>query len=244
MARAADEQRMDASAYAFVHGIKSTRGALSEWQDRPGPVLRRWLAGSLAASVLLLAAIWIVAAVTPVSEASIRLRRPPFIVGDRADVVRILVGNLLVLALHAMACVAGFIAGSSLPLQARYQTGWRRTIHERGRPAALAFVVCATVFSLSMQAYSIGTSAAHVAFALNVSDGLLLLGLLPHALPELVALFLPLAAWIVASRRGEWDRLLAATIVTVALAVPVLVVAAVWEVYVAPRVLGSLLGYG
>ena len=45
--------------------------------------------------------------------------------------------------------------------------------------------------------------------------------LLPHALPELVALFLPLAAWIVASRRGDWHELLAATFVTSLLAVPV-----------------------
>ena len=38
-----------------------------------------------------------------------------------------------------------------------------------------------------------------------------MLTLLPHALPELFALFLPLAAWIIASRRGRWDELLAAT---------------------------------
>ena len=57
----------------------------------------------------------------------------------------------------------------------------------------------------------------------RVSPALLLLGVLPHAIPELIALFLPLAAWIIASRRGEWDQLLAATFVTVAIAVPVLV---------------------
>jgi hypothetical protein len=158
-------------------------------------------------------------------------------------VARILAHNLLVLTLHAMACVAGFIAGSSLPLQAAYRSGLSRTIHEAGRRIAIAFVVCATCFSLSLQAYAIGTSAAHVAFALHVSPALLLIGLLPHAVPELVALFLPLAAWIIASRRGEWDQLLAATLVTVAMALPILGVTAVWEVYAAPHVLGSLLGY-
>ena len=44
----------------------------------------------------------------------------------------------------------------------------------------------------------------------------LILSVLPHALPELTALFLPLAAWLIASRRGEWNQLLAATFVTVA----------------------------
>src|SRR5437764_378097 len=72
---------------------------------------------------------------------------------------------------------------------------------------------------------------------------LLLLALLPPALPELVALFLPLAAWIMASRRGAWDQLLAATLVTVTLAVPVLVVTAVWEVFVAPHVLHALISF-
>jgi hypothetical protein len=202
------------------------------------------LLGSLAAAVLLLLAVWIIAALTPASASFARPDQPPFVVGDPTDVVRILARNALVLALHAMACVAGFIAGSSLPLQAEHQTGLKRVIHERGRPLALGFVVCATAFSLSMQAYSIGTSVAHVSATFNVTPGLLLAGLLPHALPELVALFLPLAAWIVASRRGDWDRLLAATIVTVALAIPVLVIASLWEVYVAPQVLSSLLGYG
>ena len=83
---------------------------------------------------------------------------------------------------------------------------------------------------------------ARDAAALHASPALLLLGLLPHALPELVALFLPLAAWIVASRRGEWERLLAATIVTVSLAVPTLVLAAAWEVYVAPHILAAMFG--
>jgi uncharacterized membrane protein SpoIIM required for sporulation len=64
---------------------------------------------------------------------------------------------------------------------------------------------------------------------------------MPHALIELTALFLPLAAWIIASRRGEWDQLLAATLVTVAIALPMLLVAAVIEVWVSPHVLQALI---
>src|SRR5262249_39374319 len=134
-------------------------------------------------------------------------------------------------------------AGSSLPLQASRQTGFARAVHERGRPIALGFVVCATTFSLSMQAYALGSGVAGVAATVHAPSGLVLLGLLPHALPELIALFLPLAAWLLASRRGEWGRLLAATIVTVSLAVPMLMIAAVWEVYAAPHLLGAILGY-
>ncbi len=150
--------------------------------------------------------------------------------------------NLLVLALHAMACVAGFIAGSSLPLQAQSKSGVSRWVHEHGGRIAIAFVVCATTFSLSAQAYLLGHTLAGVAHFLRVSPALLLLAVLPHAIPELTALFLPLAAWIIASRRGEWDQLLAATLVTVAIALPVLVVCAFMEVYVAPHIFTSLTG--
>jgi hypothetical protein len=63
---------------------------------------------------------------------------------------------------------------------------------------------------------------------------------LPHALPELTALFLPLAAWLIASRRGEWNQLLAATFITVLLAIPVLILTAAIEVYVWPQILREL----
>jgi hypothetical protein len=232
---------MDASAYALAHGIRATRGTLEEWNRRPWPVLAAWLAGSLTAAVGLLIAVWVVAELAP-GPGAVLLNRPPLVVGGPSDVMRVLERNSLVLALHAMACVAGFIAGSSLPLQAPHRKGVMRAIHERGGPLAIAFVVAATAFSLVGQAYVLGVSVAHVSFALHMSPGLLLLALLPHALPELIALFLPLAAWIIASRRGDWDKLLAATLVTVALAVPTLVFSALWEVYVAPHVLGWVLG--
>ena len=50
--------------------------------------------------------------------------RPPFAVGGAGDILGVIKHNGLVLALHAMACVAGFIAGSSLPLQAQHRAGF------------------------------------------------------------------------------------------------------------------------
>jgi uncharacterized membrane protein SpoIIM required for sporulation len=86
----------------------------------------------------------------------------------------------------------------------------------------------------------LGGGVSTVSAELGISRGLLLIALLPHALPELVALFLPLAAWLVASRRGDWPKLLAATFVTVAISAPVLVVSALVEVYVSPHLLLAL----
>jgi hypothetical protein len=230
---------MDASAYAFAHGMRQTRATLRAWQRTPLAVIGRWAAGSALAAAGLLLAVLAVASLDHGYQQVVSLQ-PPFAVGDLAEVAHVMRSNLLVLALHAMACVAGFIAGSSLPLQAHEHSGVSRWVHEHGGRIAIAFVVCATTFSLCAQAYVIGHTLAGVSHFLGVSPALLLLGVLPHAIPELIALFLPLAAWIIASRRGEWDQLLAATLVTVALAVPVLVLAAFVEVYVSPHVFTAL----
>jgi hypothetical protein len=230
---------MDASSYAFAHGVRHTRTTLKDWGRTPGRVLSRWVAGSAVAAFGLLGAVWLVASLDTGYQQIISLQ-PPFQVGGLHDVIKIFTSNLLVLALHAMACVAGFIAGSSLPLQAQAHSGLSKWVHEHGGRLAIAFVACATAFSLSAQAYLIGRSLAGVSHFLGVAPGLLLLSVLPHAIPELIALFLPLAAWIIASRRGEWEQLLAATVVTVAIALPVLALAAVVEVYVSPHLFTAL----
>jgi hypothetical protein len=232
---------VDASSYALYHGVRRTRSTLRAWRRRPLAVLGAWAAGSALAAAVLLSAVLVIAELSGGVVQVVQLR-PPFAVGDLGDIVNVLGHNLLVLALHAMACVAGFIAGSSLPLQAESKSGVSRWIHAHGGRIAIAFVVCATTFSLSAQAYRLGHTLAGVAHFLKVSPALLLLGLLPHALPELIALFLPLAAWIIASRRGEWDQLLAATVVTVAIALPVLVASAFVEVYLSPHLFTALTG--
>jgi len=208
-------------------------------QREPQKVLGRWVLGAAAAAAGLLLAVLLISTVVGGRQVLTSLQ-PPFAVGDAGDIAGVLRRNMLVLALHAMACVAGFIAGSSLPLQVEGRTGASRWVHEHGGRIAIAFVAAATTFSLSAQAYLLGSRLGRLSAFLHVSPGTLLLGVLPHAIPELIALFLPLAAWIIASRRGEWEQLLAATFVTVAIAVPVLVVAALVEVYVSPHLFVSL----
>jgi hypothetical protein len=230
---------MDASAYAFAYGMQRTRATLRAWQRTPLTVVGRWLLGSALAAAGLLIAVLLIAWLDRGYQQVLTLRSP-FAVGDLGEVLRIVRENLLVLALHAMACVAGFIAGSSLPLQARHRNGVSRWVHEHGGRLAIAFVIGATIFSLSLQAYVIGHSLAGVSHFLGVSPALLLVGVLPHAMLELTALFLPLAAWIIASRKGEWDQLLAATVVTVAVAVPMVILAALIEVYVSPHLFTTL----
>ena len=225
----------------LVRGIAHTRETLDAWNDRPWPVLRGWLAGSLAITGLLLLSVGIIGSISLPDATAFTL--PGLHTDPSVDQVGdVLFRNGLVLALHAMACVAGFIAGSSLPLEAERYSGVWRWIHDKAGPLAIAFVTGATAFSLLTQSYVLGFATSTLADQLDVSPALLVVGLLPHALPELVALFLPLAAWIIASRRGEWHQLLAATFATVLLAAPVLVAAAFVEVYASPGLLRALAG--
>lgn len=202
-------------------------------------MLRGWLALSLAIALTLLAAVWVVGGqltpdITPIHMAG--LTEPP----QPGDLLPILWRNSLVLALHATACVAGFIAGASMPLAAAQRTGLSRWIHVKAGEFAILFVCAVTLFSLATQALYLGFQGATLAYQLHVSRLVLILSVLPHAIPELTALFLPLAAWLIASRRGQWSQLLAATGITVMLAAPTLVVAATIEVYVWPHILRAL----
>jgi hypothetical protein len=233
-------QAMDASDLALVRGIGSTRATLTRWNARPGRVLMSWSLASLAVAVLLLVAVWVVASIAtpdPTPQSLVGVTTPPSVL----DVLHLLRNNGLVLALHSFACLAGYIAGSSLPREAARRHGVWRRIHDAAGPLAIAFVSAATLFSLTTQAYILGNAAATLSAQLGVSPAHFLVALLPHALLELWALFLPLAAWLLASRRGRWDELMAATVVTTAIAIPALVIAAILEVYVSPHVIATLI---
>lgn len=228
-----------ANEHVFSHGMQDTRDTLEAWNGRPWAVLRSWLALSLAIALSLLGAVWVVSGLLTPDISPIHLpglTEPQ----DPSDLLPILWRNSLVLALHATACVAGFIAGASMPIAAAQRSGISRWVHVKAGQFAILFVAAVTLFSLLTQSLYLGFQGATVSSQLDISRAVLILTVLPHAIPELTALFLPLAAWLIASRRGEWNQLLAATFLTVALAIPTLVAAATIEVYVWPRVLEAV----
>ena len=230
---------MSVNDLVLVQGMHDTRLALSRWNREPWRALAPWIALSVAITLTLLGVVWVIGSLSPADATHFYL---PGLSGPATghDYVYLLYRNSLVLALHGLACVAGFMAGSSLPLAASKRSGVSRWVHEKAGPLAIGFVICATTFSLCTQAYVIGGGAAALAAQLGTSPAILLLALAPHALPELFALFLPLAAWIIASRAGAWHDLLAATFVTVGISVPILLAAAAVETWVAPHLLGAV----
>jgi hypothetical protein len=228
-----------ANEHVFSHGMQDTRAALDGWSAGRWSVLWGWTALSLAIALTLLGAVWVVAGLltpdlTPIHLPGLTEPSEP------TDLLPILWRNSLVLALHGTACVAGFIAGASMPIAAAQRTGISRWIHVKAGELAILFVCAVTLFSLSTQALYLGFQGSTIAFQLDIPIGVLLLSVLPHAIPELTALFLPLAAWLIASRRGEWNQLLAATLITVLIAIPTLIAAAAVEVYVWPHILQGL----
>jgi stage II sporulation SpoM-like protein len=230
---------MDVNQYVLAHGMRRTRLTLERWGENPLPVLGSWLLGAVLIALGLLGAVLVVGSIVKPDIGFDYVPRIPQ-GGDADYVLQVLGRNSLVLALHAVACIAGFIAGATLPLSAERRTGLSRVIHEKARPIAFAWVIAVTCFSLITQAYALGLIGSTIAYSVDISMPLLVLTALPHALLELTAVFLPLAAWTIASRRGDWDQLLAATVATVAMAIPMLIVAAIWEVQVWPYILRAV----
>ena len=227
---------MEANQYVFVHGMRQTRSVLERWGENPWPVLGTWFLGAFLIALGLLGAVTVVASNLRPDYGFHYTPTIPHGAGmDR--MLAVLFRNSLVLALHAFACIAGFIAGATLPLSAERRTGLSRVIHEKARPIAFGWVIAVTCFSLITQTGALSLIGSTIAYDTGISVPLLVLTAMPHALLELTAVFLPLAAWTIASRRGEWDQLLAATMVTVAIAIPMLIAAAAWEVHVWPYIL-------
>src|SRR5215204_566850 len=124
---------------ALVRGMDDTRAALRRWSDRPWSTLGEWAGKALLVACGLLLAVYVVANLstpdlTPIVVPGVT--RP----ARGGDLGFVLLRNATVLALHAFACVAGFIAGSSMPLEAAQRRGAWKTIHDWSGPLAIWFV--------------------------------------------------------------------------------------------------------
>ena len=220
--------RMDANQYVLVHGMRRTRSILESWGDDPWPVLRTWLLGALLIAFALLGGVTITASLAKPdygfhyrahrSRGPGPARRPrgpgPELPG--AGPPRVRLRRRLHRRRHAAA-------------DREHQDGYQAADPREGPSNRVRVGDRGDLLSLLTQTLGLGLVGATIAWDEHISAPLLVLTALPHALLELTAVFLPLAAWTIASRRGEWDQLLAATFVTVAMAIPMLIVAATWE---------------
>ena len=206
--------------------------ALAGWRE-----IGRWsvIAGAVAA--VLLSSVALIAAHLPGSYVAglgsgLFTRHHSF-----GDVLYVFRRNLLVLGIHLCACWIGAIIGRPhTPPPARW--GRVGALH-RPVPAwmgrvALLYALLITLLSVAVQATALGRQLADLSRAAHISCTHLLVLVLPHAAPELVAVFLPLGLFLLEARRGRLDRLGPWSLQAAALALPVLLCAAVIETYVTP----------
>ena len=224
---------IDAEREALHVGWADVRASFARCNRDVAGVVRVWMGTSLLVGCALLLATWGVSVVVAPGAAFAAFDPVPSIEGARALLGR----NLLVLLMHALICVAGYMALTSMPIVARGYRGWKRRVHLLAGPVSIAFVSLVTVSSFGLQAWSLGSAAPGIAAAYGVPTWKLLLLVSPHALPELTAVFLPLGAWLVLARRREYRELLAASVLSFAAAVPILVMATIVEEWVSPLVI-------
>lgn len=216
-----------------------TLATLDRWGQNKTRVLGDWLFKSLCIALSMLLGVYLVSILAGGQSTSAlpNILAEPHV----ADVLVVIFRNLLVLALHGFVCLAGFMAMRALPAQTQYKSGMNRWVHEHAGPFAMVFVSVATIFSMTTQVWILGHNVADISATLGVPQSTLMLTVCPHAVLELTAVFLPLAAFLTASREGRWEELLAATIVTVSVALPMIIVAAVIEAYLWPITLQTVI---
>ena len=145
--------------------------------------------------------------------------------------------NLLVLGIHICACWIGAIIGR--PFQPASDRLGRLAVFHRPVPpwmaqASLYYALVVTLLSVGLQATALGRELADISSATGLSPIHLLLLVLPHAVPELLAVFLPLGLFLLEAGRSRLDRLGLWSLQAGAIALPILVAAALVETYVTP----------
>lgn len=219
--------------------MRETRETLARWNQAPFRAVIGWLTLAFLIAVSMLLAVLLVSHFSRAEFTSAvpNINHP----SELADAARVFFRNSLVLALHGFICLAGFMAMRALPEQTKYKRGIDRWVHEHAGRFAMVWVTAATIFSITTQTWILGHTVADLSLTLDIAQSTLLLTVLPHALLELTAVFLPLAAFLFASRSRRWHELLAATLVTVGMAIPMLVIAGFIEAYAWPSLLRGVL---
>ena len=226
----ADPSKRGAQQIAFKVGMSETRLTLREWFDGRGKVALPWLALSLLIACSMFLGTYAVATKMPQAAKS---QMPMFIFSGNsaADALDLLLRNSMVLLLHLLVCVAAYLARRAVPMQAKYTSGVNRWVHENAGGVAMLAVAGMTVYSLAWQTWQLGNALHSASDTLDISAASLLVRASLHGIPELTAMFLPLAACLILGWRKQWNQMLAASVLCACISLPILVAAAATETW-------------
>jgi hypothetical protein len=212
----------EAQPVALASGAAWTRALFSVYAERPLPALAPWALGALAIGLSLLGSALVVAWLAGPSAPYTPVFADP--TAGVADVGRIVVRNTTVLALQLLVCVGAYLATRPGP-------------RALARTRALYVIAGLSAYSFASQAWRLGHDLASAAQTLGFAPGELVVRLSLHAVPELTAIYLPLAACVSLARRRRTDDLAAAALLTAIVAFPAVVCAAGIEVFLTPYVM-------
>lgn len=221
-----------------IAGRRRSRGVGFVSAATPATVTR-WLAVALVLAAAMLVGVLVVAVLSGEAR-RVPASKPPFVTGNLHDAAGILGRNLLVLLLYATCGLTGW--GIQRWRSATARAGRANT--DRAPRFAMAMVVVLLLLVAYRQGAVLGHGLSGFANYFYVPTWRLWLSVLPHALPELTAILLPVAAWLYASRKGEQRNLPALIAAAVLAALPLLVAAALIEVYVSPTAFRAVLCIG
>jgi len=188
------------------------------------------MVASLGIALLMFLGAWVISVVVPQTHDEYF---PIFSHGgDFHDMMWILIRNLMVLLMHLLVCIAAYLSRRAVPMQAKHFKGVNRWVHEHAGSFAMAIVAGLTAYSLCFQAWELGLSLHDAAATMNMSSSSLLIRAALHGIPELTAIFLPLAACLILGHEKRWNELAAVSIFTAIISVPMLIAAAAVETYV------------
>jgi hypothetical protein len=214
-------------------GIQYLRASYARW-----PQFSRWLIVSflIACCMLVgtaLAATWAAAPDASAGDYNLLVNS-----SDRwGDWQYLLIRNHLVLGIHFGACIIGAIIGRRRGYHGNVSShSFNPDLPKWVSHAALWYAWIVTLSSIVAQTLKSGEIVADVAASLGVPPSLLVCALVPHALIELTAIFLPLGLFIREARVGKLDNMGLWSVQAALVAIPMLVVAATIEVLVSPHV--------
>lgn len=220
-----------AERLAFEAGIKETAETLKTWQEGRWKVAVPWMGISLLIALVMFGGAWSVATFLPQTTEAIL---PIFVTaGNRIEDALWLLGrNSMVLLLHLLVCVAAYLARRSVPMQAQHTAGINRWVHQRAGGIAMLVVAGLTAYSLSWQTWQLGNVLHSASDTLGLTPLDLLSRAALHGIPELAAVFLPLAACLILGAKKQWNQMLAAAFLCAIIAIPILIAASVIETWV------------
>lgn len=166
---------------------------------------------------------------------------PAYTVGSWFYIVK---RNLLVLGLHFFACMIGALVGRR---HRRLPDSWQRwQVLDRELPGwmargALIYALAATSLSLILQTIGLSIQLANLSAYTHLAAAELIGIVSLHAIPELVALFLPFGLLLYSTYREDLHRLELLVWQSLAISLPVLLVAAALETWVTPHLISAAL---